>query len=233
MSQIESTFGVPDAVAKKTSGLAIASLVCSLIFCCPLTTLLGPLLGLGAIVSISMNPARKGKGLALTAILLGIIFTVGQGFCARFAWDKFYRVMFTGPNSALYAGFAGDAAGFRNDFTGAGATASDEEVVAFINELRNRYGEFTSAWISPDSSYPGFGQKQSTMTYRLTFTSGVIDCDAEVVLEEVPAGPPSFKLGSLVVHDPDLGDLTYPASEAEADEAVTGEASETGSGDGG
>ena len=41
----------------KTSGLAVSSLICSLIFCCPLTTIVGPFLGLGAFIQIGRNAA--------------------------------------------------------------------------------------------------------------------------------------------------------------------------------
>lgn len=202
----------------KTSGLAIASLICSCIFCCPITTLLGPLLGLIAVLRIKSNPQLKGTGLAVVAILLGLIFTILQGFGAKFMWDNFYRVMLRGPNDALVAGFGGDPAGFRTDFTGDAENATDPEIQAFVDDLRDRYGEFTKAWIHPESDFPGTGDESTEMTYELVFADATVTCDAMVVLFQPPDGPPSFLLESLTVRDPNLGDLHFPAgSEADAD----------------
>ncbi len=250
MTSFEPAFGDQSAMATKTSGLAVTSLIFSLILCCPLTTILGPLLGLGAIVRIGRNPALKGRGLAVAAIILGIGFTVFQGFCARFAWEHFYRVMFTGPGTALVAGFAGDANGFRADFTGAAANATDEEVAAFVDELQDRYGAFQKSWISQDTAFPTVGATETTMTYVLTFANSTVDCEAVVVLQERAGGPPDFLLGSLMVLDSDLGDLPFPVDDADdevnngdaesqdgdasptEDEQDEGTATDTGTGDG-
>ncbi len=61
----------------KTSGLAVTSLVFSLILCCPLTTILGPLLGLGALVQIGRNPALKGRGIAFAATNFAMHIDIG------------------------------------------------------------------------------------------------------------------------------------------------------------
>ena len=73
---LEPGYGEPS----RTSGLAISSLVCSLIFCCPLTTIIGPILGLIAFVSIGSKPNLRGKGLALTGIILGVLMTTLQAW---------------------------------------------------------------------------------------------------------------------------------------------------------
>ena len=78
MSQLGAPFDIPQD--RKTSGIAIASLVCSLICCIPVTTILGILLGVGAMVSIGSNPEKKGKGLAITGIILGAVFTALQAW---------------------------------------------------------------------------------------------------------------------------------------------------------
>ena len=72
MTQFESPFDAGDPGEQKISGLAIGSLVCSLICCVPVTTIPGILLGIWAMVSIGNNPARKGKGLAVAGIMLGV-----------------------------------------------------------------------------------------------------------------------------------------------------------------
>ena len=79
----------PYAEPPKTSAMAVWSLVCSLIFCCPVTTVLGVLLGVGAVATIGSNPNKKGKGMAFTGILLGLVFSAVQVW----AYGKFYNIM--------------------------------------------------------------------------------------------------------------------------------------------
>jgi len=55
----------------KTSGLAIAALVLSILICFPLFPLVGLILGIVAMVKINSNPNLGGKGLAIAAIIVG------------------------------------------------------------------------------------------------------------------------------------------------------------------
>jgi len=65
----------PDVQPPKTSRLAITSLIFSLILCCPLTTILGPLLGLVSVIRIGGNPALKGRGIAVLMLHPGLVAT--------------------------------------------------------------------------------------------------------------------------------------------------------------
>ncbi len=67
----------PPPPARRTSGLAIASLICSLIFCCPGLALIGILLGLIALGPTG-RPGVSGRGLAIGGILIGLLVTLGQ-----------------------------------------------------------------------------------------------------------------------------------------------------------
>lgn len=224
MSQFESTFGVPDAVAQKTSGLAIASLVCSLICCVPITTIPGILLGIGALVSIGGDVAKKGKGLAIVGILLGLVFTSLQAVVYPKLYSvvaDFIEVVETGPRDALTAGFVGDLAGFKDAFYGAGANATDAEAQAFIDELRDRYGEFTGSRLDQrgGAAQPAYGQPSAPFPYLLSFDRDTVAAEAEIIFFDEGTGRMVMKPASLTVFDPDLGDLTYPPSEGGSDEA--------------
>ena len=63
---------------QRTSKLAITALVSSVIFCCPITTILGILLGLFAFIRIRGDAALRGGALAVLAILIGGVATAGQ-----------------------------------------------------------------------------------------------------------------------------------------------------------
>ena len=65
---------LPPPVAK-TSGLAVASLVCSLILCIPLLGLVGAILGIASL-GATKRPGVRGRGLAVAGILVGLLATV-------------------------------------------------------------------------------------------------------------------------------------------------------------
>ncbi len=212
MSQIESTFGVPETVAQKTSGLAIASLVCSLIVCCPITTIVGPLLGIAALVKIGGNPALKGRGIALAAILMGVVFTSAQVWGGYRFYETFIVPVMRGPGDALAAGFAGDLVGFRAEFYGPGSTASDADATAFIDQLRERYGEFVSCGFDQGRGAPGPspGQARGSFPYVLVFDGETVSAEAEMIFYDEATDIMAMQWWSITVFDPDLGDLTYP-----------------------
>lgn len=204
----------------RTSGMAIASLVLSLVGIIPclglITAPIGALLGL--IGAVTIAPPKKGKGLALTGLVLGIVIFAAHAYAGKKVYDFFYgffEVVERGPRTALTEGFAGNYGAFKADFYGAGATASDEEVKAFIDELRSRYGEFQASNLPKNSSQPmqpAPGQASIPFPYQLTFSNATVDAEAEIVFADPNAQQAGFinKLGYILVKDPDKGDLRYP-----------------------
>lgn len=226
---------------QKTSPLAIASLVCSLICCVPVTTIPGILLGIWAMVSINGNPALKGKGLAMAGILLGVIFTAGQAFVYPKAIEfigKSWEMVMRGPNDALTSGFAGDPTAFKSHFYGKGVRASDAEAQAFIDTIRSRYGEFQGCEVDQSGQPPvSFGQPTATFAYVLTFDNAVVDCRTKIIWADERTSATVFKLGRITITDPDFDDLTYPAKTPppglETETETETEAPEPEEGDGG
>lgn len=231
MSQFDQPVSVPNPYDQsyqeppKTSGLAIASLVCSLILCCPLTTLLGPLLGVIALATIGSNPARKGKGLAFAGIVLGLVFSVGWGLIGYQASQIFPQTMELinqGPNNALLTGTSGDVAGFKDAFFIVGTQPTDEEAQAFLDELNTRYGTFLGADGDQSGRSPAFGQGAFQLTYSLRFDSGAVSSDVEIVFTDPVNAPGEIvnKIGSITIIDPDLGNLQYPPMGSTPDSPV-------------
>ncbi len=210
MTHTETTFGDPDLGAQKTSGLAVASLVCSLILCCPITTIVGPLLGVGALLRIGGNPALKGRRIALAAIALGIAFTLGQAWSCSWLWGTFVTPVTEGPTTALTAGFSGDLVAFRSEFDPSAAKATDAQITEFIEALRRRYGEFVSCRF--DEKHPPeseFGDPRVLFRYVLEFADKSVEAEAVFAFADETTGF-VLKWGSITVFDPDLGDLTFP-----------------------
>jgi hypothetical protein len=92
-------------VYARTSGWAIAGLFFSAALCCPLMTLIGPLLGLRALIQIRADPQRiAGVGLARAAIVLGLLATVAQAG-SLWWWQNHARSrMLQGPATEIRAG---------------------------------------------------------------------------------------------------------------------------------
>jgi len=211
MSQFEGAD--PQAMSmepRKTSGLAIAALICSITcVCAPI----GALLGLVAFATIG---EKKGKGLAVAAILIGVVLSVGS-WMAYTGWiqpniiepmKKGMALVMNGPSEAMTAGFASDVPGFRSHFDGAGATATDEQVMAFIVGLRGRYGEYVSTQMAQGQAQPQFGAQVAPFPYQITFDQGTMDAEAVIIFADNQG--PIMKFKSITVFDPDEGDITYP-----------------------
>ncbi len=209
MMQFDPSLHSPEVQPPKTSGLAVTSLIFSLILCCPLTTIIGPLLGLVSVIRIGGNPALKGRGIAVVAILLGAIFTGGQFWSCRWVYDTIFVPMLVGPSDALTTGFDGDIAGFKDHFYGAGATASDAEALAFIAELERRYGDFVSCALNQQGQ-PVTQGPVMPFDYRIVFADQTVDCETEIVYADEKTGKWPKKLGYITIFDDDLGDLTFP-----------------------
>lgn len=223
MSQFENPYSDVSMMEEpKTSGLAIASLVLSLIGIIPclglLTAPIGVLLGIIGIATIS-GPAKKGKGLATAGVLIGVILFSGQLYLGKLGFDfvnNFFQVVETGPRDALTDGFGGDFAAFKASFHGDGSTTSDEEVRVFLDTLRERYGEYQSSQMdqtgnSPMKPVPG--QASLPIPYIVTFSNGDVDVEAEIIFADPSGTTPGFinKLGYILFFDSDLGDLRYPS----------------------
>ncbi len=211
------SFGQEPVEVRKTSGLAIASLVCSLICCIPLTTIAGVLLGIGAMVSIGRDPLKKGKGLAMAGIVLGAVFTAVFSVGWLVGAPKVYAlvkesmlVVERGPRDALAAGFAGDTAGFKAAFHGEGATASDAVAQSFIEGLRVRYGEFVGSQIHQQQNQQTFGTPVVPFSYTIEFSPKKLNAETQIVFSDPKTGGFIMKIGYITIFDEELGDMTYP-----------------------
>jgi len=143
-----------------------------------------------------------------------------------------------GPRVAFETGFANDPTGFRAEFYGAGAAGSDAEVQAFVDELRQRYGEFVSLRFDENNSpQPAFGQTSAPFPYEITFENATVAIEAEMVFADNVTGTFVMKWGSVTIFDSDLGNLTYPPSSDngngpdETDVADTDDEAESAPGD--
>ncbi len=187
---------------------AIVALGTSLALFCPLFTIVGPLLGIRALVQIRAHPGRSGRGMALAAIWIGAIGCVG--WIALLIWwnTNVRRELLQGPQTALRLAFAGDNPGFRERFIGDGANASDDRIKGFVDQLRERFGQFSAA--SQDDSAPApaqSGGRDVEIPYVLQFESGPVKADTRILLFADFLAP---RLLSITVKDAERGNIAFP-----------------------
>jgi hypothetical protein len=204
----------PQAELQSTSGLAIGSLICSLIICCPLVTIFGPILGIAAMGKIGSPPRQRGKGLAIAGIIIGILTTVASSVLIFYGVRhtiNIFKFIETAPQQAMQAGTAGDLNAFRSSFHGVGANASDEQIQSFLDDVEERYGDFVSTEVDRRTAQPvPFGSTAFPMSFILQFRDTAVTAEVEVILADPATGKQMQKIGYILIEDSDLGDLRFP-----------------------
>ena len=127
------------------SRLAVLSFAAGLIFCCPITGLLAISSG-GAALFLGYNQSiASWRKYAWGGIVLGLIGTVATPLLAWGVsgwWDREGRILFSGPNNALFVLYQGDSDAFLDEFEFVGKRPSETAVAAFKTALETRHGEF-------------------------------------------------------------------------------------------
>ena len=165
---------------KPMSGMAVTAFVLTLIFCIPVLPLIGLLLGLGALGRTSVDGPMRGRPLAITAVILGLLMTVGQVYAtvqivkvAQIFGDSITSVI-TGPQESMQAAFDGDGATATTFWWKADAP-SESETVAFVTAAKARFGDFKNAFPSDDAQPgAGAGQPEFTLPFTFTFSNGKV-----------------------------------------------------------
>ena len=160
------------APPQRTGKLAVASLTCSLILCCPIATIVAPLLGLLHFAVAAGKPWIRGGGLAIAGIVLGIVFS---GFWIWGGWQtaRAFQTMSQLPSDAMAALSQNDLQAFREAAQGITATEADDEVVLlFAEEVEDRFGTFVEASFDfTQTPPPGRSSQEFVLPYRMFFRS--------------------------------------------------------------
>lgn len=203
------------AAQQPYSRLALVSVLCSLCICLPPVVALGPILSIWALFDIRRFPGKRGTSLAIGALVGGTVLAAGYVFGA-FWWNSNVRQpMLHGPQAALRAAALGELDAFRGEFFGDGASASDQEVQCFVDELRGRYGNFIASEqvkVQPAAADPSTNSMKPQIPYELRFERRSVPAVAEFILLEQGHRGLVAKFGWLRVQDSELGDIFFPAS---------------------
>lgn len=160
----------------RTSKLAIASLVATLLSCCSICGVVPIVMSIISIIRIKLNPALRGMGIAVVALILSAALTVASTLVAGPKILEFVRMVFgpllTGPVDAIRVGQTGDVEGFLASVYQEGPDAPDsEDAAVFLDALTERFGEIQSSVIQDQNrGAPQPGATEAPIEYMLTFT---------------------------------------------------------------
>ena len=195
-------------------GMATASLICSLILCCPIVTLVGVILGIVALMRIR-GSAMSGRGLAWAGIIIGILTTTLTTLFMIIAVNVGLGVLEQTPDSvttAIKAGITGDIEKFRMEFTHDAVAASDDEITSFLETISTRYGVFDKAVI--DMATMQAGQQPSgdeaELPIQLVFETKTISAIAVFTIAKGTDSLIDVQIQCLLIRDPENGDVAFP-----------------------
>jgi hypothetical protein len=211
----------------QTGKLAIASLVCGLLFCCPITTLLAPLLGIAHFISAAGKPWIRGAGLAIGGILLGLVMTGGWVFLSWASYQFMQQAMRL-PDEALAALSADDVSEFRSKWVGLEeGSKGDAQIAAFRQDLESRYGTFES--IRPEQTQePQAGAEQAFVLPFIATFSGVED-GVMMNVTFLPTGQGfEILIMQIEVIDEQQGNIVFPGPEGTPEIEPVAESAESG-----
>ena len=212
----------------QTGKLAIASLVCGLLFCCPITTLLAPLLGIAHFISAAGKPWIRGAGLAIGGILLGLVMTGGWVFLSWASYQFMQQAMRL-PDEALAALSAGDVAEFRSKWSGLEeGSAGEAQIAAFRQDLENRYGSFESIRFNEQVQEPPAERQQAFVLPFIATFSGVED-GVMMNVTFLPTGQGfEILIMQIEVIDEQQGNIVFPGPEGTPEIEPVADSAESG-----
>ncbi len=202
---------------RTVSRLAITSLILSLIFCCPVTTIAGIVTGAIAVVFTTKDRSLSGRWIAILAIAISLAGTALQIGASFQGYNLVIMPILTGPQAALKDGESGDISEFQSHFALTAAQGNTaEDAKSFLDDVKERYGTFTGASLDQGSAPNKLPSAKQGFVgdYQLDFANGRVraTCDVEIV---DAGGNLSMKLKSLLIHDAKEGDIAFPTSALE------------------
>ncbi len=204
------TAATPSFTKQQTSLWALASLLCAIAFICPIAPILSLVFALVGTLDLRRHPHRRGKRLVAAGVIVSVLALCGWGVAARLWEVHARRPMLYGPVEAIAAGQTGDVAGFRVAFLD---RTSEPEAVAFLDSVTERYGRLAGSSQRDDGAQPVSTVRRARIPYTFLFETGPVEAEAEFIIAAEHGGF-VLRFAWVVIHDPVMGDLVYPATEA-------------------
>ena len=160
----------------RTSKLAIASLLMTVLSCCSVCGVVPIVMSIIAIIRIKLNPALRGMGIAVIALILNAGLTVASSIWllpqAKQVFEQVFGLILKGPADAIRVAQTGDVEGFLASVYREGPSApGTEDAAVFLDALTERFGEIQSSVIQDQNrGAPQPGATEAPIEYLLTFT---------------------------------------------------------------
>ncbi|MBU3729492.1 MAG: DUF4190 domain-containing protein [Phycisphaerales bacterium] len=160
----------------RTSKLAIASLVMTVLSCCSVCGVVPIVLSIVSIIRIKLNPALRGMGVAVTALILNLALTAASSVWllpqAKQVFEQVFGMILKGPADAISAGQSGDVEAFLTaTYRGGPDAPGTEDAAVFLDALTERFGQIQSSVIQDQNrGAPQPGATDAPIEYLLTFT---------------------------------------------------------------
>ncbi len=207
------TAATPSSKTRQTSLWALASLLCAISFICPIAPILGLIFAAVGMIDLRRHPQRRGKRLAVAGAIVSVLALCGWGVAARW-WDVHARrPMLYGPVEAIAAGQRGDIAAFGDAFLVGPDGVSGQEAVTFLDSVNERYGRLAGSSQRGDAGAPVSTLRRARIPYTFLFETGPVEVEAEFVVA-ADGGGLVLRFAWVVIHDPVMGDVAYPAAAA-------------------
>ena len=208
------TAAVGEPSPQKISLWAVASLVCAILFVCPIAPVLGLVLGAIAVIDVRRK-GRSGTRLVIAAMVVSVLAIGGWVLLAGW-WNTHARhPMLFGPAEAIVAGQGGETAVFRAAFLAGDDTDAERDAIEFLTTLTDRYGLLTASWQRKDDREVST-LRRAAILYEFQFETGPVDAEAEFVMSK-DGGGLILKFAWVVIRDPVAGDVWYPPSSDKPD----------------
>jgi len=197
------------------SKLATVSLVFSLIFCCPLTTILAPILGVVAFLGLRKNPGLKGKGFAISGIIIGIltsiIWIVSTSYFGNLIYG-FIQKSTQVTTHVIQTGTNGEYDECRTYFSSQYSDISNEEIKSFVDTLQERYGNFDSVTLNMEQQSQELNStsKEAVIPVQIVFETTNVYAETMLEIVQVHELEFEFKLTCLKILDTKHGHLVFP-----------------------
>jgi hypothetical protein len=197
---------------KAISLWAIASLVCAILFVCPIAPVLGLVLGAIAIIDVRRK-GRSGARMVIAAMVVSVLSIGGWVLLAGWWNTHARRPMLLGPVDAIVAGQGGDTGEFLAAFLG-DDTNAERDAIEFLATVTGRYG-LLKASSQREDDHEVTTLRRAAILYEFQFETGPVDAEAEFVLSK-DGGGLVLKFAWVVIRDPVEGDVRYPATSLSA-----------------
>jgi hypothetical protein len=204
-------------VPPKFSKMAVFALVCAVIPCCPMVSLLGGVLGMFAFQRIRKSGGRlRGRRTAITAAMTGFVLSLASSIALNGLADYVEgineQIMQERLLAAMTAAGNRDVAAARKQFAGdAQALLTDQSVEEVGKAAHDRYGKLQRFSMTSTTERGIFDRRMDVAGVFVFDRAQKLGSASFEIRATATQYWPDIRLVHFVIEDKDQGDLQLPA----------------------